>query len=117
MHGPSQCGHQYGSAAGQLRSPRQLLCETAPVDELHREIRPPLEAAHVVDLHDMRMLQFSHGLRFAHKSRHFLRAGIWPGHQHLQSHDPIELSMSGSINDAHTAATEDVLDVITLDLR
>src|SRR4029077_4894530 len=29
----------------------------APLDELHREVRPAIEIAHVVDLHDVRMTQ------------------------------------------------------------
>ncbi len=69
LHSLSQCGQQCGSLKGRLRRARQHLGQAAVLHILHGEVRPSVLVANIVDLHDVRVPQARHRLRFALKPR------------------------------------------------
>jgi len=89
LHGFGQRDHERRRLVGRLRRARQGLRQAAPFEELHREIRAPLVLAHIIDRHDVRVVQARHCLRFALEPRPLARACVCPGEQHFESHDAV----------------------------
>ena len=66
------------------------LGQAAALDELHGEVRPAVELADVVDLHDVGVPQAGHRLRLAPEPLPLARAGEGAGQQHLQGDGAVE---------------------------
>ena len=79
--------------------PESGLRQAAPFEELHREKRAALMVAHIVDLHDVRVAQARHHLRFALEPRPLVRSCVRPGLQHLEGDDAVQAQMPRLVDD------------------
>jgi hypothetical protein len=73
--------------------------------------------AHVVDLHDVRVPQTRYCFCLAQEPREFMRPGVRAAEEHLERNGAVEAQVPGLVDDAHAAAAEDRLDLVTRDLR
>ena len=117
LHGLGQRGHECGGRAGRLGRARELLGQAAPLDELHGEVRPALDVARVVHLHDVRVPQAGEGRGLPAEAPEFLRTGERAGEQHLDRDRAVERALPGLVDDAHAAAAEHRLHLVAGDLR
>ena len=83
-----------------------MLCQVAALDQLHREVRPAVHLAGVVDLHDVGVMQRGNRLRLAQESFPLRRQGIGAGQQHFQGDGSLQPQMPGPVDDAHAAVAE-----------
>ncbi len=116
LHGLGQLGQQRRRLASRLGCARDGLSQVAPFQELHREKWAALMLAHIVDLHDVRVAQLRHHLRFALEPRPFVRSGVRAGLQHLQSDHAVQAQVQRLVNDAHSAAPQHRLDLVAANL-
>ena len=70
---------------------------------IHGEKRVAIEFAHLVDRHDIRMLQLRRRLSFNLKAFDVLLARQPLGADHLDGHDAVEGNLPGLIDDSHAA--------------
>jgi len=68
--------------------------------------------AHLVDLHDMRVLQRRDRLRLLLEARKHFRACMLAVQDHLQGHQPVQTNLPSFIHDAHTTSSKFALDLI-----
>ena len=85
--------HRRGLARG-LGDTGETLGKRPAVDEFHREIRPAVEIADIMNLHDVRIVQGGNGAGFAHEARELHRAGVFARAEHFHGHRAIELEMA-----------------------
>ena len=85
-----------------LRRALEARGEAAAFHILQRKIRDSVGLTDLVYLYDVGMLQARHRLRFGAKARQQLRAGMGPGQDHLQRHQPLEAMLPCFVNDAHS---------------
>ena len=93
------------------------LFEAGAVHEFQSEIGQAVVLGDVVNLHDVWMLQARDRLRLGMKGGPLLWAGMSSGQDHLQGHHPFEGRLSGSVDDAHAAASQLSQDFITGESR
>ena len=117
VYSASQALGDGGTVLRGLRHSVELSSQTSTVDELHREVRPSVHLADVVDLHDIGMLQSGDRLGFTHEPRQFGVARILPSQQHFQGSRPLKLAMAHTINDSVAAPPQDLEHFITGDFR
>ena len=117
LHGSSQRRHQGGRLTCRLGSSLNLLSQAAPLDKLHREIQPAFVLTHVIDLHDVRMMQSGNRHRFALKSQSLVRAGIGTGQKHFERDHASEAQLPGLVDNSDAATAEDRLDFVPEDAR
>ncbi len=110
-------GHQGGGLAGRLRRARHHLGQAAALDEFHGEVRPAVQVADLVDLHDVRMAQAGHGFRLAQKALQLLRPGGGAGQEHFQGDGAVEAQVPRLVDDAHAAAAQHPLHLMAADAR
>jgi hypothetical protein len=89
--------------------------ERAPLEQLHRDERPPLVLVHLIDGADVRVVQRRGGARFAQEALHRLRLVGAILRQELERHLARELHVFGEIDHAHAARAERVEDAIVRD--
>src|SRR6266851_670440 len=82
----------------------------AAVNVLHREERPSVLLADLVDLNDVRMLEPGYRLDLDTEAGQLFRERI--REHHLESHNAVELLLPRLINDAHAAAAQTSQDLV-----
>ena len=80
--------------------------ERACADEFHREKGQALLLAHIIDGHDVRMLQLSNRQRFGAKSLPKFGTSELASREYLQSDFTIQAELTCEIDDAHSAAAD-----------
>ena len=108
---------QLGGLRGRPGRTGEHLGQAAPLDELHRKVRPAVEVADVVHLHDVRVPQPRDHLRFSRETLALAAGREGPGEQHLEGDGAVERPMHGLVDDPHSAAAQHLDDVIAGDLR
>ena len=71
--------------------------------------------ADLVNLHDVRMLQPRHRLRFDAEAGQLARFGVAAGQHHLERDGAFQGQLMGLVHDSHAAATENGFNVVTGD--
>ncbi len=104
---------QLGGLSCRQGSVRQTASERAAVDKLQREVRMAAILAHLVDLHDVGMLQSGHGLRLGPEARQFVAAGMSAGEDHLEGDDAPQARLPSAVDDAHASPTQLIQQLIT----
>ena len=117
LDGLSQRGEERRGRAGGEGSDRKPLGETPPFDELHREVRPALEVADVVDLHDVGVSQARGRLRLALESLAFIWSGKVAGQQHLDGDRAVEALIPRPVHNTHAAPAQLVLHFVAAEMR
>ena len=117
LNGDGERGDQFRGPARVRQRTGELLREGSALDQFHREVRPPLVLADLVDRHDVRVPQRRRGLDLALESCPLLRAGVAAREEHLQCDRAVRFELSGSEDDTHAAAPENGLDLVTRDER
>ena len=80
----------WAAARGTRRALADPLVETAPLDELQREIRPAFVLAGLVNLHDVGMRELGDGLGLGAEPRQAHRSDVRPGQDHLQGDQALQ---------------------------
>ena len=117
VDGVGQGRHQRRRLANRLRNPLDLLSQAAALDQLHREVRPAVHLAHVVELDHVRVAQSSHRFRLAQETLPLVRPGIGAGQQHLQGDGPVEAQVPRFVDDPRPAAPQHALHFVERDPR
>lgn len=104
-----RAGERFDEASGLLGRQRSLaypLRQVAAADEFHREKRPALGFANLVDLHDIGVLQT--GDRFRLNAKACLLCGVRMAarQDHLECHKALERNLTRLISDTHAAAPQ-----------
>ncbi len=108
-----ECG---GPAAGKGGA-GELLGEAPPFDKLHGEVRPALEVADVVYLHDVGVSQGRGGLGLAPETFPFIQAGKIAGQKHLESDRAVEALIPRPVHNTHAAPAQLVLHFVAAEIR
>src|SRR5207248_2883617 len=80
--------------------------------ELQGEEGVAVVLADFIDLHDVRVVQPGYRLGLQPEAVELLTAGVGPGEDHLQGHEPLELLLPGLVDDTHTAPAQLAKDFI-----
>ena len=89
--------------------------EAAAFGEFEREIRAVFVLADGVDGDDVRMAQPGDGVGLGPESVELIGRGVLALGDHLDRHDPAELLVAGLVDDAHTAAAQQLEDLVAVD--
>ena len=92
--------------AGIVAEPLGLPRQAAAIHELHAEERPIFVLAHLIDRHDVRVIQVGRELGLAEESLSLRRGRHRPGQDHLQGDEPFQPLVAGLVNDTHATARE-----------
>lgn len=84
--------------------------QRAPGDQLHRDVDDAAVLADLVDRCDVGVAHRSDALRLAQKPSPTRAVGDEVGRQHLEGHRAAKRGVPGAVHDAHSAATEHLLD-------
>jgi len=117
VHRPRQLLDDRGGVAGRERGAAGALGEGAAGDVLHRVERQPIVPADLVHRHDVLVPQAGARLRFRQEADHLLGRRVPAGEGHLQRDRPVQLGLPGEVHDAHAAAADLALDLVTGDDR
>jgi hypothetical protein len=79
VDGVGQRGNECGRLASRLWNPLAFLNQVAALNELHREVRPAVHVANVIDLHDVGVAQAGDRLRLAQEALQLFRPGAGAG--------------------------------------
>ena len=86
--------------------PSRREAEAPALDVLQLDVRPPLEVADGVDLHDVRVLEPGDDLRLGQEPFDRVRPGILAGQDHLQGDHAVQPELARLVDDAHAPAAE-----------
>jgi hypothetical protein len=89
VHGVRERGRDGRGVSRGLGHAREFLRQRPAVDELHREVRPPVELADVVHLDDVRVSQRRDCFGFPREPHHLGAARVRAREEHLDRHQPI----------------------------
>ncbi len=81
--------------------PRGLNRQVAAGDELHAEVMVTFVLAHLVDRHDVGMIEVGRRFGLEPESHQVFRAGKSARSYHLQRENPVQADLPGTVNDAH----------------
>ena len=91
------------------------LAQRAPLDEVHHDVVVVVLLADVVDQDDVRVAQPGRDRRLALEPRDEALVGGEVGRQELDGAELLEVSVAGTIDDAHPAAPERLQEVVRPD--
>jgi hypothetical protein len=81
----------------------QPLGHAAPLDQLHAEVAVAVVFAHLMNRHDVRMVEVRDGFRFPTKTLEIFRGRPSPAQDHLDGNRPIEPNLARLVDHAHSA--------------
>ena len=115
VHGPGQDLDELGGGKRRLGFAGELACQAAAIDIFQREKGPAVDFADLVNLHDIGMLQTGRRLGLELEAAQIVVAGMGAAQHHLESHDAVEPSLPGLVDDAHAAPAQDAEDFVVAD--
>ncbi len=95
------------------RATRQPLGQGPAGHVFQRKERLLVRLAHLVDLHDVGMLQAGHRLGLEAKPVQLGAGRLRAASEHLQSDDPLETEVPGLVDDAHAATAQLAQDLVS----
>ena len=101
VHGAGHHGHQLRGHPGPWVRFRECLTEASAVDQLHHEVTDAVVLAHVVDRHNVRMIEIGDRLGLEVKPADIVAVSERSASKHLEGHRAIEAPLHLAINDAH----------------
>ena len=104
MDGPRHARQQPRRGLAVLEIMRNLLSQTAALDQLHAEEVLAFVFTDFVNGHDIRVIQVGGGLGFGMKTPHVRRRSQFAGQNHLQGDSAVEAYLPGLVDDPHAAA-------------
>ena len=107
VHGTGGRGGEPGRGTGIERAAGQPVGEALALDQLHAEVTPAVELAHLVDRHDVRMVKAGDRLGLVSEPAQVVVAGPRPGAEHLERDEAVEAALPRLVDDAHAPAAED----------
>lgn len=84
----------------------QQRSQRPPLDEIHREITPPVVLADLVDRDNVRVPQMRRRLGLSLEALPLGWSGKLPGQNHFHRHDPVETDLPRAIHHAHPSARD-----------
>ncbi len=113
-----------GDLGGQIEQPLdrnrasgKFVAQRSAVDELGRDVRPPLIHARFVHGDDVRMVQGAGGAGFGNEPLHALRMTFDLFVQNLQRHVALEARVARAIHVSAAPLAEQLLDFVGADRR
>jgi hypothetical protein len=113
MHRSRGNGHDLNGTAGVGHESRQVLREAPAVDQLHREVEPPLVLADLVNGHDVGVIELGRVLGLGAEARDLLGRRQVAGENHLQRDHAVEPDVPRLEHHAHSSAG-DLLDQLVI---
>ena len=86
-------------------------------NEPHRHVQPSVDLADVVDRYDVAVVEACSGADFAAESLFEFGVFTQMREQHLEGHDTVDLGVVGAPDLAHSAATEQLDQLVTTEWR
>ncbi len=93
----------------------QLIGQRLAAHVLHGEVRRPLEAPDVIDVHHVGVLQPGLGARLQHQPLDQVGAAAQLGPQDLDGHRPLQAEIVGQVDRAHPALAQQRPDLEVID--
>ena len=109
-------GRELGGLVGRERPLADEIGQALALDQAHREVRPRLMLADLVDRHDPGMVELGGGLGLGAEPANLLSAGELAGEDHLQRDQPAERRLPRPIHHAHAAARDLGEDLVVADV-
>src|SRR5216683_3222544 len=113
MHGPGKGLHQRGCFPLRQRRAGNFLGEAAARNVFKREKGSAVVLAHLIDLHDVWMLQAGHGLGLGAKSNPRCRVSVGAAEDHFERHETFERTLAGFVHNTHASSTQFRDDLVT----
>ncbi len=112
VDGAGQGLGQLGGGPSGLRHAVDVVRQGAAFHKFHGEKGAVLVAAHLENLHDIRMTHLGNGLGFIQEAHELLGPGIFAGQYHLQGDEAVERQLPRLVDDAHAAPAQLLEDLI-----
>src|SRR3954447_5745057 len=106
LDGPRQGFDELSSRTYLLWLAPEALIQAAASDELEDKVRSAFGLAHIVNLHNVGMLQAREGGSFCAQTCQVLRLGVKSAQNHLQRHNALKSDLPSPIDDPHAAAAD-----------
>ena len=104
VDGPRYLSQSPGRLPRRVHHPVEPPIEASAVEQSHAEVMVALMLAHLVDRHDVRVVEVGHGLGLDAEPVDIGRAGEPAGQDHLQGHHTVQADLPRLVDDPHPAA-------------
>src|SRR5262249_19313109 len=112
VDGLGHIGEQRGDRWRGLWSASSPLGQAAAGNEFQGEERQAVLFAHLIDLHNVGVLETGHDFGFGTKAYQVVGLGVRRGPNHLEGYRAVQADLPGPVDDAHAAPAELTLNLV-----